>query len=88
MLSGTFLLWRSIGNYIFLNRSELNIATILSACLGEATPLPGNISKDQDRMSEKISLSHRNSKRLNQRNSHHGVSHGHKCGSHPGVKEW
>ncbi len=56
-----------MGNYNFLNRSNLSNATDLSAWHVEATPLPGNMLKDQDRLSGKIS-SYRNSKLLNQGN--------------------
>ncbi len=53
-----------MGNYIFLNRSNLSIATDLSDWHGEATPLPNNMLKDRDRLSGKIS-SYRNRKLLN-----------------------
>ena len=52
---------------ITVNRSNLSNATDLSAWHVEATPLPGNMLKDQDRLSGKIS-SYRNSKLLNQGN--------------------
>ncbi len=48
-----------MGNYIFLNRSNLSTATDLSVWHIEATPLPGNMFKNQDRLSGKIS-SYRN----------------------------
>ena len=56
-----------MGNYIFLNRSNLSIATDLSAWHVEAIPLPNNMLKDRDRLSGKI-LSYRNTKILNQGN--------------------
>ncbi len=56
-----------MGNYNFLNRSNLSNATDLSAWHVEATPLPGTMLKDQDRLSGKIS-SYRNQKLLNQGN--------------------
>ncbi len=56
-----------MGNYFFLNRSNLSNATDLSTWHVEATPLPGNILKDQDRLSGKI-YSYRNSKPLNKEN--------------------
>ena len=43
-----------MGNYIFLNKSILSIATDLSPWHVEATPLPDNMSKDLDMLSGKI----------------------------------
>ncbi len=50
-----------MGNYNFLNRSNLSNAKDLymSTWHFEATPIPGNMLKDQDRLSGKIS-SYRN----------------------------
>ncbi len=67
VLSGTFLLWRSMRNYIFINRSNLSITTDLFAWHVEAIQLPNNMLKDRNRSSGKI-WSYRNTKFLNQGN--------------------
>ncbi len=89
VLSGTFLLWRSMGDYIFLNRSNMSFAMDLPAWHIEATPLQDNVkSSDQVAKSQLTEIQNCRTKEI----SHQRVSYGQtsrplSCILHPGPLE-